>query len=113
MKTEYLFEMPDTLISDVVKSELPDEQNQMIHATIDYDGVLDIKMCAKGSDKVSSRILLKVRDARAVEVYANPESGGTFYQVRIDGGEVPLVLTPEVCEKFMNALARAMRKTSI
>ena len=101
----FLFEMK-ALISDVCKTELAEEHDQMMNVTLNYSGVLSIKMLTKSGDRMVSRIVLRLSEARALEVFTNDD--GTFYQFRVDGAQVPIVLTPDDCEKFMNSVEKVL-----
>jgi hypothetical protein len=94
-------------ISEVVGGELPAEQDQVMDATLNGEGLLVIRMFDKVTDVMRSRISLKVRGSKAVEAFTDsPE--GAYYQIRIDGGQVPLVFTKENCETFMTAVDKLL-----
>ena len=103
-----LFSMKRTLISEVVETELPEEQDQAMEVNLDSKGVMSIKMFAKTGDRMVSRIALRLNESRAVEVFTDTE--GKFYQLRVDGGQVPVVFTPEQCEQFMTAVEKVLAK---
>ena len=102
MKPKAIFEMKAS-ISEVVQTELPDDQDQMMDVTLSDFGVLVIRMLDKTTGVLKSRISLRVKGSKAVEAFTETAEG-TYYQIRLDGGQVPLVFSKENCELFMTAV---------
>lgn len=102
MKDKNLFTMK-SLISEVVGSELPEEQDQMMDVVLTSGGILVVKMFDKTGDVLRSRISLKVRGSKAVEAFTD-QPDGSYYQIRLDGGAVPVVFSSDNCELFMTAV---------
>jgi len=109
MKEKNLFAMK-ALISEVVGSELPEEQDQMMDVVLSEQGVLIVRMLDKSGDVVRSRISLRVRGSKAVEAFTD-QPDGSYYQIRLDGGAVPVVFTKDNCELFMTAVDKLLAQS--
>lgn len=95
----------DGRVGDLVKLEegetMPPDQDQNFVANLYDNGVLSIRYYTQVGVLVS-RINLPLKEAQAVEAFRDEKNG--FYLLRVNGSQVPLILTTSMCEEFMNAL---------
>lgn len=92
-------------ISELMKlgegESLPPDQDQNFVAKLDDNGVLSLKFYTQANVLVS-RISLPLKEAQAVEAFRDEKND--FYLLRVNGSQVPFIMTLDVCEQFMNAL---------
>lgn len=104
-----LFHMK-SLISEVVNTELPGDQDQVMDVTLTSEGVLSIRMLSKDTNELRSRISLRLKGSKAIEAFTDEEA--KFYQLRVDGTQVPIVLKKEHIEQFMGVVDELLAKSS-
>jgi len=89
-------------LSVVVGESIDDAADQLMDVQVNRFGVMSIKMFSKADGSLVSRIAVALHACKAVETFS--DNGGKFFQVRADGGTIPVVFSQEMCKVFMECV---------
>lgn len=89
-------------LSAVVGEDMEVGTDQLMDVQVNRFGVMSIKMFSKEDGSLISRIAVALHACKAVETFS--ENGGKFFQVRADGGNIPVLFSQEKCKEFMECV---------